>query len=168
MRPAHRKSLPLGVLLLIAVCITGCGSNPIAPEVEDQGQPVPIDRDPDENPVDGPDPTSGASSAATESLLAAAEEAAGQQQHESAIVYLERAVRIEPRNPDLWLRLSAQYLASRSLLAAAQHAHKGIALAGDNPELQRRAWLLMADIEQAQGNFSQAQALRRRWGPVRG
>ncbi len=161
-----KRRLPAVPALLVLMVLTGCGSNPISPPVEDQGSQAPIERDLPAVPDDNAPPAS--TNAATESLLAAADEAAAAREYNSAIAYLERAVRIDPRNPSLWLRLSAAYLANGELTAAAQHTRKAIALAGDNPTLQRAAWLHMAEVEQAMGNYSEAQALRRRWQPVRG
>ena len=86
----------------------------------------------------------------------------------TAITYLERAVRIDPRNAELWTELSAAHLADNNLAAANQHVRKAIALAGDDPALSRSAWLQMADIRQAEGNRSEADAIRRRFSAVRG
>ncbi|MEM9622254.1 MAG: tetratricopeptide repeat protein [Pseudomonadota bacterium] len=151
-------------LVLISLWLTACGINPTPPQVEDRTTQPPVERA-GEPPAAEVKPRQ-TTSAATASLLAAAEQASADNQHKDAIAYLERAVRIEPRDATLWLRLSAAYLANRELDAAAQHTRKAIALARD-PDLQRDAWLQLAEIEQARGNFSEAQALRRQWQAVR-
>ncbi|MEC8696244.1 MAG: tetratricopeptide repeat protein, partial [Pseudomonadota bacterium] len=55
---------------------------------------------------------------ATFALLSAADEALAGKQPEQAILLMERAVRIEPRNFELWIRLSRAHLASGNLAPA--------------------------------------------------
>ena len=55
---------------------------------------------------------------ATFALLSAADEALVGKQPEQAILLMERAVRIEPRNFELWIRLSRAHLASGNLAPA--------------------------------------------------
>lgn len=87
---------------------------------------------------------------------------------QTAVTYLERAVRIDPRNATLWIELSAAHLADNNLAAANQHVRKAIALAGQDQALTRAAWLQMADIREAEGNRSEADAIRRRFAALRG
>ena len=108
------------------------------------------------------------STAATATLLAAAKTAIEDDQPRNAVAYLERAVRIDPRNPELWIKLSAAHLADGNIAAANQHARKAIALAGDNDMLVRDAWLQMADIRDVEGNTAEARAIRRRYRSVSG
>ncbi len=107
-------------------------------------------------------------SAATLALLTAAQTAMADAQPQTAVTYLERAVRIDPRNATLWIELSAAHLADNNLAAANQHARKAIALAGQDRTLTRAAWLQMADIRDAEGNNGEADAIRRRFAAVRG
>jgi len=158
-----RKLTPL-VLLLSA-----CTSTPITPPTVEDRQPPPIERDP-QIVTDQRDGSSAASdsAAATVSLLAAAHNAGDANDHDSAIAYLERAVRIEPRNPELWIALSNAHLDNANLTAATQHARKAIALAGTDARLVRDAWLQLADVRDAQGDHSEARAIRRRFHSMRG
>jgi tetratricopeptide (TPR) repeat protein len=135
------------------------------PTVEDR-QPPPIERDP-VAVVDSRDEVD-TSTAATTTLLAAAHNAGKLNDHDGAIAYLERAVRIEPRNAELWIALSDAHLAAANLAAATQHARKAIALAGADERLVRQAWLQLADIREAQGNLSEARAIRSRYQSMRG
>jgi len=155
-----RRLTPLVVLL------SACTSMPATPPTVEDRQPPPIERDPvavadSRDEVDR-------STAATATLLAAAHDAAELSDHDSAIAYLERAVRIEPRNAELWIALSDAHLAAANLAAATQHARKAIALAGADERLVRQAWLQLADIREAQGNLSEARAIRRRYQSMRG
>lgn len=86
---------------------------------------------------------------------------------ESAIGYVERAIRLDPRDADLWLELAGLQLAAGRAPAAEQLAHKAIALAADGGT-QRRGWLLAADAVEAQGDSAEAERIRARWRTYRG
>ncbi|XOV84538.1 MAG: tetratricopeptide repeat protein [bacterium] len=154
-----------GITLLL--WLTGCATPPTTPPViEDAGTP-PVERDV-EVAGTGDTQTAPDTSAATLALLAQAQKAMDDAAPQTAITYLERAVRIDPRNAQLWTQLSAAHLADNNLAAANQHIRKAIALAGEDPVLSRSAWLQMADIREAQGNRSEADAIRRRFAALRG
>jgi cytochrome c-type biogenesis protein CcmH/NrfG len=76
---------------------------------------------------------------------------------------LERAVRIEPREALLWIRLSRAHLAQGEMRAAFQHARKAIALAGSDSSKFSAAWLQLANVFTAQGKNAEAQQIRRRF-----
>ena len=96
-------------------------------------------------------------------LLAQADTALKQQGPAQAIVLLERAIRIDPREALLWIRLSQAHLEQGHTSAASQHARKAIALAGSDAVKTGQAWLQMADVLEAQGQQEQAASLRRRY-----
>lgn len=155
-------------LCACALWLAACAATPSAPPTVEEGQATaPIEREiePAPAPVDEPAPQP---TAATLALVSAAQTAMAEEQHDSAIAYLERAVRIDPRNAELWIELSAAHLADNNLAAATQHVRKAIALAAQDPALTRRAWLQMADIREAEGNASEARAIRRRYQAVPG
>lgn len=126
-----------------------------------------MERDVDERSGETPDNTPD-TSAATLALQSAAQIAMADAEPQTAVTYLERAVRIDPRNATLWIELSAAHLADNNLAAANQHVRKAIALAGQDQALTRAAWLQMADIREAEGNRSEADAIRRRFAALRG
>ena len=172
MRPMTHR--PLNSLLFAACCIVlaGCAGQtpgwqqPDVVESEDAAAGAPIER---ELPADDSISSQAArTDTATLALLDQADEASARSDHQIAIAYLERAVRIEPRNADLWIRLSAAHLHQGNLSAASQHVRKAIALAGTDSQLQRRAWLQLADIRDAEGNNAEADAIRRRYAVLRG
>ena len=110
---------------------------------------------------------------ATFALLSAADEALAGKQPEQAILLMERAVRIEPRNFELWIRLSRAHLASGNLAPAIQHARKAIALAEissseSSRANQAKAWLQYAKVLDAQGNTREAASIRSRYRQQRG
>ena len=85
-----------------------------------------------------------------------------------AIRQLERAIRIEPKDASLWTRLANLYGHAQNTARARQYANKAISLAGERGDLKRAAWLVLADIEEQDGNFNEAAAIRRRFQSVRG
>ena len=105
---------------------------------------------------------------ATFALLSEADNALGAAQPKRAILLLERAVRIEPRNFELWIRLSRAHLATDNLNAAMQHARKAIALAdiavGIRIDAARaKAWLQYAEVLEYRGQKQEADSIRRRY-----
>ena len=103
-------------------------------------------------------------SSAAQTLLARANTALRDEEPGTAIVLLERAVRIEPREAQLWIRLSKAHLDQGDTQIAFQHARKAIALAGSERNKQTAAWLQLANVYEAQGRNSDAQNIRQRYG----
>lgn len=66
-----------------------------------------------------------------------------------AIALLERAIRIEPRRPELWLDLAELHLVQGRPGRAQEMARRGAALARGRPELERRAASLRDRIARA-------------------
>lgn len=86
---------------------------------------------------------------------------------DSAIAYVERAIRLNSRDAELWLRLSRLQLAAQRPERAEQLAQKAIALADDR-EHERQGWLLVADAREALGDHDGAARIRERWRTYRG
>lgn len=110
---------------------------------------------------------------ATFALLSEADIALDAAQPKRAILLLERAVRIEPRNFELWIRLSRAHLATDNMNAAMQHARKAIALADlavgvPTATAQAKAWLQYAQVLEYRGQKQEAASIRRRYGQQRG
>lgn len=163
MRFSGRQPSPALVLLCLALGVSACSSTPTSPPVTDINDQAPIQRAPAPSVRSEPDTTG-----ATTTLLARAKTARAAKDPASAIAYLERAIRLAPRDPDLWINLSAAHLDDRNLAAAEQHARKAIALSSSEPSLERRAWLQFADVLDAQGKTSEADSIRRRFRIVKG
>ena len=110
---------------------------------------------------------------ATFALLRDADSALAAAQPKQAILLLERAVRIEPRNFELWIRLSRAHLASNNLTAATQHARKAIALADTAVDVssqvaEAKAWLQYAQVLEYRGQKQEAASIRQRYSRQRG
>ena len=81
----------------------------------------------------------------------------------AAISTVERAIRLEPHNAKLWLELAQLQLSAGEEAQAEQLARKSIALVRNDPDTERAAWLMLADIREATGDTKLADELRRRW-----
>jgi len=158
--------------IFLALLLSACASTTTKPAPARGDTPIttanPAPSTPAPNRTASPTKTS-----ATFALLSAADEALAGKQPEQAILLMERAVRIEPRNFELWIRLSRAHLASGNLAPAIQHARKAIALAEissseSSRANQAKAWLQYAKVLDAQGNTREAASIRSRYRRQRG
>ena len=76
---------------------------------------------------------------------------------EAAGASLERALRIEPRNPWLWLQLAQVRLAQGQYAQAITLAHKSNSFAGHQPRLQSENWQVIGQARVAQGDTAGAE-----------
>jgi len=79
---------------------------------------------------------------------------------DSAANSLERALRIEPRNAQIWSRLAGVRYSQESWKKAIQLAAKSNTLAGQNRTLRRENWYLMSNAHRALGNVEAEQKYR--------
>jgi Flp pilus assembly protein TadD len=79
-----------------------------------------------------------------------------------AAATIERAMRIEPDNPLLWIELGRVRLAAGDYSQADSMAHKAIALATGDPHAQASAWRLVADSQRALRHNQDAAAADKR------
>jgi tetratricopeptide (TPR) repeat protein len=161
-------NIKLCISLLCIIFIGGCAGNQ-GPSVSDSRASSGQSRTAENSnkPVAPPKPAkikpAPPKNSAAKILLAQADTALAQQAPAQAIVLLERAIRIDPREALLWIRLSRAHLAQGHTQAASQHARKAIALAGSDAVKTGQAWLQLADVLEAQGERQQAASLRRRY-----
>ena len=172
------------VVLLLAPPLQGCSSTSSArpaPVVDAHGQPAPglpaaqpyglpspgYPQTPGQTPGQAPGrtPTQSAvvksHSPAVVALLEHAEQQANAGELESAVASLERAIRIDPRNPVLWYHLATLRLAQGDPSQAEQLAVKSNSLAtGINTQLVRN-WQLIARARREQNNAAGAAAADR-------
>lgn len=155
----------LGILLL-----AGCVSTQKPTNSSERGtlepsrQTAEEQRQTDQRPADITPPSiAQPRNIAAQTLLAKADTAMASKQPATAIILLERAVRIEPRESLLWIRLSRAHLDQADTQAAFQHARKAIALAGSDKGKTREAWLQLAEVYAAQGKESDARQIRHRY-----
>ena len=101
-------------------------------------------------------------------LMGTAGQQAAAGQTDEAVETLERAIRIEPRRGDLWLRLARTQYNSGEYTRAEQNARKGLLFLDPNSDEARSAWLLIADAREALGDTDEAERIRNRWDVLRG
>lgn len=75
---------------------------------------------------------------------------------------LERALRIAPRDPEVYIQLADVQRRQGQFLQAEQVALKGVSVASGQPRTLKRLWLLVADIRQEGGNTQGAQEARQK------
>ena len=95
-------------------------------------------------------------------LLDQAEQQANAGELEPAAASLERAIRIDPRNPVLWYHLATVRLSQGDSSQAEQLAVKSNSLAAGNVAQQIRNWQLVAQARREQNNTKGAAAAERR------
>lgn len=128
------------------------------------GEPVPV---PDPRPPLSPSlprsvETSGAA-APVISLVKAARASLRAGRTDQAGASLERALRIEPRNPWVWQGLSALHIVTQQAEQAESEAKKSMSLGKRNPYLDVENWRLIAEARKLRGDKAGAeQALRKR------
>ncbi len=126
-------------MLLATILVAGCSSAPPGPT-----QPPP--RTASELP--GGDPTSGGAPPGPEhSLTLALHDQANSARlrgdFDTAVATLERAIRIDPDAPELWLLLSQVNLDAGDPAAAEQLARKALQFVGNRAHLEQQAWTLI-------------------------
>ena len=158
------------VFVLLVALLSGCASTGgnvgvVDSKSREKPQAIPptrVEKSKDKKPP--PPVIAPPRSSAAQTLLARANTALSDEEPGTAIVLLERAVRIEPREAQLWIRLSKAHLDQGDTQIAFQHARKAIALAGSERNKQTAAWLQLANVYEAQGRNSDAQNIRQRYG----
>ncbi len=79
-----------------------------------------------------------------------AERAAAAGDPSKAIQILERAIRIEPNRPELWIELARVHLQNGSAAQAEQFARKALLFTGNRYDLEQQAWVVIADAQAAE------------------
>jgi len=95
-------------------------------------------------------------------LLTAARDQEGRGDLGGASSSLERAMRIAPREPQVFYRLAQVRLAQGDAAQAEQMAQRGLSYAGGRPTLQAGLWELIARAREQQGNAAGAAEARQR------
>lgn len=99
---------------------------------------------------------------ATSALVTQAHQQAASGDTAQAAATLERAVRIEPDNPLVWIELGRVRLAENNPPQANAMGRKALALATGDPASQSSAWHLIADALRARGDNAGAVEADRR------
>lgn len=77
-----------------------------------------------------------------------------------AAAVLERAIRIQPRNPRLWQQLAEVRFSQKQYRQAESLALRSNQYAARAPDIRRTNWLLIANARQQTGNLKGAKAAR--------
>lgn len=143
---------PHKILLLCLLLLPGCSALPFAspePDVPGKGAGE-SERVPEAAPLPEAASTTGRAPAVT-ALLDMAREDRAQGRDEEAAVRLERALRIQPRDPSLWLELARIYFDKGEFAMAMQFADKAERLAGFDELIRKQAADLSSDARRQGG-----------------
>jgi tetratricopeptide (TPR) repeat protein len=130
----------------------------------------PAETRPGEPPSTAPEPTPPPAPVVREPTLGAASRAlVGQAQTQMATKNyvvaassIERALRIEPDNPLLWIELGKVRFAEGNYVQAENMARKAVSMSVNAPRAQSSAWRLIADSYRARGKNIEAQEAQSR------
>jgi Tetratricopeptide repeat len=114
------------------------------------GTPTPVPEPP------RPPPKQFKLSPATAALVAQAHKQETGGDYAPAAATLERALRIEPENPLLWIELGQIRLSEGNAAQADSMGHKALALAAGDAQAQASAWRLIADSLRARQRNQEA------------
>lgn len=152
------------IALVLSACATQTQTTRYPPVIERSPEP-PAANYPRTEPAPFPPPVTGTplperstGGAAVIALLERADQQYMEQDLDAAAASLERALRIEPRNPLLWHRLASVRLDQGQIDQAMQMAAKSNSFAGSNRSLMARNWRLIALAQRAKGDLEAARA----------
>lgn len=133
------------ILLLWVLLAAGCAAPPTGEQ-----QP--------ETPVSPPPPLAARETMAVAGLLETARADANAGKLAEAAAGLERALRIEPRNPRLWQELARVRLKQGQFAQAESVAARSNSWAADDRALRAENWRLIAQSREARGDREGAKA----------
>jgi Tfp pilus assembly protein PilF len=131
-------------ILLFLVLLAGCA--------------VPEQKPEEQQPAAPPPPLAARESMAVAGLLETARADANAGKLAEAAAALERALRIEPRNPRLWHELARVRLRQGQFAQAESVAARSNSWAGDDRGLRAENWRLIAQSREARGDREGAKA----------
>jgi tetratricopeptide (TPR) repeat protein len=169
---ALRRAPASGLIVAAALLLAGCPSPWTRPEPEQGGAPA-VPQPPAAAPAPPPAPTpppprpappprENHLSPATRSLVTQAHTLLAHGDIDGASATLDRALRIEPSNPLLWIELGRVRLVDGNAHQAEVCARKALALASGDPAAQGQAGHVLADALRAQGRNQEAQQVESR------
>jgi Tfp pilus assembly protein PilF len=169
--PIRLASQPWGLsVLMAALLLSGCvmrsrEEGPVIPAPPPgqaigsvrPGPAVPVQPPPaPPAPPSAPPPRQFHLGAASRALVTQAQAQAQGGDFGQASATIERALRIEPENPLLWIELGRMRLGAGDAQQADAMGRKALSLGTGDPSAQSGAWRLIADSLQARGQNSQA------------
>ncbi len=164
-----RRAAPPGrgravLALLAALALAACaspgrlpgGAAPAGPEVPGSAAPGGSPAQPSAPSPYAPPARQFRLGPAASALVAQSHVQAGAGEYAAAGATLERALRIEPDNPLLWVELGRVQLSEGNAGQADGMGRKALALATGDPSAQASAWRLVADSLHARGRTAEA------------
>ena len=128
---------------------TGPGRRTTLPRPPPQQTPPPVETYPETQPTPPPQPQKSYElGAAARSLVEQAHSQAATGNYAVAASSIERALRIEPNNPLLWIELGQVRQSEGNFVQAENLARKGLSLATGDPRTQSSAWRLISEASQ--------------------
>lgn len=155
-----------GLVVSLALLLGGCpspwtrpepqGNGPVSPQPPEPASPAapPAPAPPPPRPPQPP--RENHLSPATRSLVTQAHTLLAHGDIDGASATLDRALRIEPSNPLLWIELGRVRLVDGNAHQAEVCARKALALASGDPAAQGQAGRVLADALRAQGRNQEA------------
>ncbi len=169
-RVPHGAAAP-GLVLALALLLGGCPAPSTRPDTQGEtpltSQP-PAPPEPAAPPATAPArpppqaPRENHLSPATRSLVTQAHTLLAHGDIDGASATLDRALRIEPSNPLLWIELGRLRLLDGNAHQGEVCARKALALASGDPAAQGQAGRVLADALRAQGRNQEAQQIESR------
>jgi len=131
-------------VMTLAALLGGCSGLPLQPPGQAQ--------------TPSPEPAARSENAAIASLMESARAEATAGRPANAAASLERALRIEPRNPRLWQALARVHLQQGDYEQAESTARRSNSWAGSDNALRSENWRLIARSREARGDAEGARA----------
>jgi tetratricopeptide (TPR) repeat protein len=155
---------------LSACAVPSPYEKPAPPPEQQPPAEAPPETRPGESPSTTPEPTPPPAPVVREPTLGAASRALVSQAQTQmatknyvvAASSIERALRIEPDNPLLWIELGKVRLAEGNYVQAENMARKAVSMSVNAPRAQSSAWRLIADSYRARGKNMEAQQAQAR------
>jgi len=137
----------------LLIFLAGCATAPEGPP-GGQAETVPPTAEP------APPPVSRSENVAVAGLMESARTDAAAGKLSTAAASIERALRIEPRNPRLWQELARVRLQQTQFVQAENMAARSNSYAGSDTALRAENWRLIAQAREARGDADGAREAR--------
>lgn len=145
---------------LVLSLLAGCAG--VRPPQAPTPPPAPSETHGEQRPPTAAEERKAAMPVAVRDLVSRAEDSSEAGEQDRAVAYLERALRIVPRNPVIWQNLAVVRYRQRQYAQAESLALKSIALAGEDVDLMREDWVLISAVRHLQGDEAGAKQARAR------
>ncbi|HEY7642017.1 MAG TPA: tetratricopeptide repeat protein [Steroidobacteraceae bacterium] len=155
---------------LSACAVPSPYAKPTPPPPQQPSETPPAETRPGEPPSTEPQPTPPPApvireptlGAASRALVSQAQTQMATRNFDVAASSIERALRIEPDNPLLWIELGKVRFAEGNYVQAENMARKAVSMSVNAPRAQSSAWRLIADSYRARGKNMEAQEAQAR------